>query len=112
MTNRELAKLAQISEATVSRVLSTKGANASAATITAICEALGVHTEASHYEVIAHTPGNCVGCAGRIDDLKATIQQKECWNKRLFIVCICLAAFVFILFAVDIFNPAVGWFRG
>lgn len=111
MTNKELAQLAQISESTVSRVLASKGSNTSAATITAICDALGVGAE-----VAQHAGGVCE-CTkdelyeARIDDLQRAIARKERWNKRLFVVCVCLTAFILLLFAVDILNPNIGWFR-
>ena len=79
LTNKDVAHLAQISEATVSRVLSTRGAVASTATITAICDALGIE-DVARYENVS-PPDKCVKCGtcikcearnqARIDDLKA-----------------------------------------
>ena len=112
LTNKDVAQLAQISEATVSRVLSTRGAVSSTATIAAICDALGVSESVAQYEVVERSSTKDEVYEARIDDLKRTIAQKERWNKRLFVVCLCLTAFVFMLFAVDILNPSVGWFRG
>lgn len=111
MTNKELAQLAQISESTVSRVLASKGSNTSAATITAICDALGVGADAAQYAggVCERTKDELY--EARIDDLQRAIARKERWNKRLFVVCICLTAFILLLFAVDILNPNIGWFR-
>ena len=111
MTNKDLAQLAQISEPTVSRVLASKGSNASAATITAICDALGVGAEAAQYAggVCERTKDELY--EARIDDLQRAIARKERWNKRLFVVCVCLTAFILLLFAVDILNPNIGWFR-
>lgn len=111
MTNKDLAQLAQISESTVSRVLASKGSNASAATITAICDALGVGAEAAQYAggVCERTKDELY--EARIDDLQRAIARKERWNKRLFVVCVCLTAFILLLFAVDILNPNIGWFR-
>ena len=111
MTNKDLAQLAQISELTVSRVLASKGSNASAATITAICDALGVGAEAAQYAggVCERTKDELY--EARIDDLQRAIARKERWNKRLFVVCVCLTAFILLLFAVDILNPNIGWFR-
>ena len=111
MTNKELAQLAQISESTVSRVLASKGSNASAATITAICDALGVGADAAQYAggVCERTKDELY--EARIDDLQRAIARKERWNKRLFVVCVCLTAFILLLFAVDILNPNIGWFR-
>ena len=111
MTNKELAQLAQISESTVSRVLASKGSNTSAATITAICDALGVGADAAQHAggMCEHTKGELY--EARIDDLQRAIARKERWNKRLFVVCVCLTAFILLLFAVDILNPNIGWFR-
>lgn len=111
LTNKDLAQLAQISESTVSRVLASKGSNASAATITAICDALGVGAEAAQYAggVCERTKDELY--EARIDDLQRAIARKERWNKRLFVVCVCLTAFILLLFAVDILNPNIGWFR-
>lgn len=111
MTNKDLAQLAQISESTVSRVLASKGSNASAATITAICDALGVGAEAAQYAggVCERTKDELY--EARIDDLQRAIARKERWKKRLFVVCVCLTAFILLLFAVDILNPNIGWFR-
>lgn len=111
MTNKELAQLAQISESTVSRVLASKGSNTSAATITAICDALGVGAEAAQHAggMCEHTKGELY--EARIDDLQRAIARKERWNKRLFVVCVCLTSFILLLFAVDILTPNIGWFR-
>lgn len=111
LTNKDVAQLAQISEATVSRVLSTRGAVSSTATIAAICDALGVSEDVARYEVI-EGPTKCdISNQARIDDLKAVIRNKDQWIKALFIVCLCLVAFILTLFAVDLLNPNVGWFR-
>ena len=111
LTNKDLAQLAQISESTVSRVFASRGANASAATITAICDALGVGAEAAQYEAVVRERTKDELYEARIDDLQRAIARKERWNKRLFVLCICLTSFVLLLFAVDVLNPNVGWFR-
>lgn len=119
LTNKDVAQLAQISESTVSRVLSTRGAIASTATITAICDALGIE-EVAQYEVVS-PPDKCVKCGtcikcearnqARIDDLKAVGRNKEHWIRTLAIACAVLVIFILIFFAVDMLNPAVGWIR-
>lgn len=111
LTNKDLAQLAQISESTVSRVLSSKGSNASASTIAAICDALGVGAEAAQYAggVCERTKDELY--EARIDDLQRAIARKERWNKRFFVVCVCLTAFILLLFAVDILTPNIGWFQ-
>lgn len=119
LTNRDVAQLAQISESTVSRVLSSRGAVASTSTITAICSALGVE-EVARYEVVSPVDkcakcGKCLSCEARnqarIDDLKAVNHNKERWIRTLAIACAVLVAFVLVFFAVDMLNPTVGWIR-
>lgn len=111
LTNKDVARLAQISESTVSRVLATRGAAASASSIKAICDALGVSPEPERFELIARSATKDEIYLARIDDLKSMIQTKNRWIKALFVVCLALTAFVLILFAVDLLNPSVGWFR-
>lgn len=110
LTNRDVAQLAQISESTVSRVLSTRGAVASTATITAICSALGVE-EVAQYEIIEPRSKCDISNQARIDDLKAVIRNKEHWIRILAIACAVLVAFILVFFAVDMLNPSVGWIR-
>ena len=111
LTNRDVAQLAKISESTVSRTLASRGANATAATITAICGALGVRPEAERYEIVERTAARDEIYLARIDDLKAVIQSKSRWNRALFIVCLVLVAFLLTVLAVDLLNPTVGWIR-
>ena len=111
LTNRDVAQLAKISETTVSRTLSSRGANATVATITAICDALGVSDEVAQYQVVERSATKDEVYLARIDDLKAVIRSKNQWIKALFVTCLCLTAFILILFAVDLLNPSVGWFR-
>lgn len=111
LTNRDIAQRANISESTVSRTLASRGANATAATITAICGALGVQPEVERYEIIERTATRDEIYLARIDDLKAVIQSKNRWNRALFIVCLVLVAFLLTVLAVDLLNPTVGWIR-
>ena len=111
LTNRDIAQRANISESTVSRTLASHGANATAATITAICGALGVRPDVERYEIIERTATRDEIYLARIDDLKAVIQSKNRWNRALFIVCLVLVAFLLTVLAVDLLNPAVGWIR-
>lgn len=112
LTNRDVAQLAQISESTVSRILATKGAVASTSTLAAICDALGVTAETAQYEIVERSASKDEVYEARIADLKAVNRNKDQWIKALFIVCLCLTAFILTLFAVDLLNPSVGWFRG
>ena len=112
LTNRDVAQLAQISESTVSRVLSTRGAVASTATITALCDALGVSSDTAQFEVVDRSRSKdevyelCIEQANRR-------AEKEAREKRVIFIAFCVAvAFIFTLFAVDLLNPSVGWFRG
>lgn len=111
LTNRDVARLAQISESTVSRVLASRGATASAATIKSICDALNVSSDVSAYEIVERSVPVDEIYLARIADLKAMIQSKNRWIKALFVVCLCLTVFILVLFAIDLLNPSVGWFR-
>lgn len=111
LTNRDVAQLAKISESTVSRTLASHGSNATAATITAICSALGVRPDVERYEIIERTATRDEVYLARIDDLKAVIQSKNRWIRALFIVCLVLVAFLLTVLAVDLLNPSVGWIR-
>lgn len=112
LTNRDVAQRAKISESTVYRTLSSRGANTTAATITAICDALGVTADTAQYEVVERSATKDEVYEARIADLKSVSHNKDQWIKALFIVCVCLTIFICTIFAVDILNPAVGWFRG
>lgn len=111
LTNRDVAQLAKISESTVSRTLASRGANATAATITAICDALGVQPEAERYEIVERMATRDEIYLARIDDLKSTIAVKDKWIRALFITCAVLVGFLLTVLAVDLLNPAVGWIR-
>lgn len=112
LTNRDVAQLAQVSESTVSRVLSSRGAVSSTAAISAICNALGVTAEPAQYEIIERERSKDEVYEARIADLKSVNHNKDQWIKALFIVCLCLTAFILTLFAADLLNPTAGWFRG
>ena len=111
LTNRDVAQRAKISESTVSRTLASRGANATAATITAICDALGVQPEAERYVIAERSATKDEVFFARIDDLKSTIAVKDKWIRALFITCAVLVGFLLTVLAVDLLNPAVGWIR-
>lgn len=112
LTNKDVAQISKISEATVSRTLSSRGANATAATITAICDALGVEEEIARYEIVDPPRSKDAIYEARIEDFKQRA-EKEAREKRIIFIAFCIAvAFIFTLFAVDLLNPSVGWFRG
>ena len=113
LTNRDVARLADISESTVSRVLASRGRNASMATIVAICDGLGLEEETVQYDV---SPNDMTAIEhiylARIDDLKKSIAQKDRWIKGLFAICLSMVIIMVALLAVDLLVPTVGWFRG
>ena len=113
LTNRDVARLADISEATVSRVLATRGRNASMSTIIAICDGLGIEEETIQYDI---SPNDVTSLQHvyleRIEDLKIAIEQKDRWIRRIFIICLSMIVFIVIVLAVDLLIPTVGWFRG
>lgn len=111
LTNKDVARMSNVSEATVSRTFTGRGQNASAATLIAICDALNVPAEAADQELgQLSTALECVYQA-RITDLKLVIANKERWVRKLFVVCLVLVAFILTVFMIDILNPNVGWFR-
>lgn len=112
LTNRDVAQLAKISESTVSRTLSSHGNSATTSTIRALCDALDIDPNPAAYEITPTSATTDELYLARIDDLHMTISTQGRWLRILFLVCICLVLFFLILFAVDILNPTVGWFRG
>ena len=111
LTNRDVARLANISEATVSRTFTGRGQNASVATLIAICEALNVSAEAETPNTASHNLAIEQVYQARIEDLKLVIANKERWIRRLFVVCLALVGFVLTALIIDILNPDVGWIR-
>lgn len=105
LTNKDLAEISKISEATVSRALTGKGQNITVATLAAICNALGVTADAP-----AASGSEAVYLA-RIADLKERIRYQATWIKVLFTAFAIVVAFVLTVLAIDIANPSVGWFR-
>lgn len=108
MTNRDVARIANISEPTVSRILSGNGQNTSVASLSAICEALEI---SAPYKVLSASPSVEDVYRARIDDLKSVISNKDKWIRCLFIACAVLAAFLLCMQAIDILNPNIGWVR-
>lgn len=111
LTNRDVAQLAKISEATVSRTLASRGANATAATITAICDALNIVPETAQYEVVERSLSKDEIYEARIEDFKQRAEKEAREKRVIFFAFLVAVAFIFTLFAVDLLNPNVGWFR-
>lgn len=109
LTIKDVSHLSNISEATIYRTLSSKGQNASVATLQALCDALGV--SAFHDEGNPASSLEAVYLA-RIADLKQVIAAKDRWLKAMFIALAVLVGFILTILAVDLANPSVGWFRG
>lgn len=108
MTNRDIARIANISEPTVSRILSGNGQNTSVASLAAICAALEI---SEPYKVVSESPSVDDVYKERIRDLKSVIANKDKWIRCLFIACAFLVAFLLCVLAIDILNPNVGWVR-
>ena len=111
MTNRELAKLADISESTVSRILSSGGENATVASVQAIANALDVDCD---------PPADPAGISQedleriyerRVEDLRQQVDSKEHWLRVTVFICICLIGAILLLLLVDFLSPSIGWFR-
>lgn len=111
LTNRDVAQLAKISEATVSRTLSSRGANATVATITAVCDALGVEDDSEQYEIVSRERSKDEIYEARIEDFKHRAEKEAREKRIIFFAFLVAVAFIFTLFAVDLLNPSVGWFR-
>lgn len=108
LTNKDVARIAKISESTVSRTLSSNAQNASVATLCAICDALELEIDGQH--PAKHVSVEDVYEA-RIEDLKRMIVNKDRWLWRVSVACAVLVLFILVLLAVDIANPSVGWIR-
>lgn len=102
MTQRELAKLANLSEATVSRVLSGTSSGSSFATLQAICDVLFVREPSIDDEVINLYKA-------RVDDLNRRIAEMQKWLRIVAVMVTALVS-IFVLFTIiDFLNPVVGW---
>lgn len=111
LTNKDVARMSNVSEATVSRTLTGRGQNASAATLIAICDALNVPAEAADQDPEQMTAALERVYRARIADLKLVIDNKERWVRKLFVVCLALGGFILLVLLIDIFNPNIGWIR-
>lgn len=108
LTIKDVSRLSNISEATIYRTLSSKGQNASVATLQALCNALDIPDFNSASGGISELEAVYLD---RIDDLKQVIAVKDRWLKAMFLTCAVLVAFVLAILIIDISNPSVGWFR-
>lgn len=112
LTNRDVANLANISEATVSRLLRSHGANATAASLLAVCNALEPEIAPDNErDTREEKSGTDELYAARIEDLKASICVKNKWIKTLFAVCIVLIIVILFLLFLDALQPGTGWLR-
>lgn len=111
LTNREVAQLANISEATVSRLIRSGGANATAASLLAVCNALGVGVQEPETPAAVQQMQAEAVYAARVADLKETILVKDRWIRALFITCLTLLLALLFLLFYDALRPGVGWLR-
>ena len=111
LTNKDVARMSNVSEATVSRTFTGRGQNASAATLIAICDALNVPAEAEEQEAEQLSAALERVYQARVADLKLVIANKERWVRTLFVVSLFLMAFILTVLMIDILDPNVGWFR-
>lgn len=111
MTNRELAKLANISESTVSRILSSGGENATVASVQAIADALGVNCDPPAAPAGFSLEDMARLYERRIQDIRRQLEAKERWLRITVLICVCLVGAILLLLLVDILSPSVGWFR-
>lgn len=139
MTNRDVARLADISESTVSRMLASDGRNVGATTLEAICQALQVDedpgaeqtetaAEEDATEPAAAPPVEAAGTVEylpvglsheemeriyerRVEDLRRQVDSKERWLRITVFICVFLAGALLLLLLVDFLLPSIGWFR-
>lgn len=111
LTNKEVAKLANISEATVSRALNHGGQNMTVSTLGAICDALGIALDGGAYTAEPIQVNVAEIYEARIHDLKQSLAYKNKWIKTLAIALFAVVGFILAILAIDLANPNVGWFR-
>lgn len=105
LTQKDVAQLADISEATASRVLNGLGSNTTVATLQALCDALGVCPDDMNESSLESV------YLARISDLKIQLRTRDRWIRILVIMFLTLVALFLFLFLFDVLNPNVGWFR-
>ena len=140
MTNRDVARLADISESTVSRMLASDGRNVGATTLEAICQALQVdedpgaeQTETAAADSPAEPAADSdasesavtveyipVGVSSedmeriyerRVEDLRRQVDSKERWLRITVFICVFLSGALLLLLLLDFLLPSIGWFR-
>ena len=135
MTNRDVARLADISESTVSRMLASDGRNVGATTLEAICQALQVDEDpgAEQTETAAEPAADSdaaesagtveyipVGVSSedmeriyerRVEDLRRQVDSKERWLRITVFICVFLSGALLLLLLLDFLLPSIGWFR-
>lgn len=111
LTNRDVAKISNISEATVSRALSHGGQNMTVSTLGAICDALGIELDGGAYTAEPMQVNVAEIYEARIQDLKQSIAYKNRWIKAMAVALGVVVGFILVILAIDLANPNVGWFR-
>lgn len=111
LTNKEVARMAEISEATVSRALNHGGQNTTVATLSAICDALGIELDGGAYTAEPIQANVAEIYEARIHDLKQSLAYKNKWIKTLAVALFAVVGFILVVLAIDLANPNVGWFR-
>lgn len=112
LTIRDVSRISNISEPTVSRMMSGSGQNVSIATLEAVCTALNVDVYTGSFEIKEEQPSDKEAVyLARIQDLKSTISEKDKWIKRLSLAIAIIIAFLLTFLAIDFLNPNVGWVR-
>lgn len=112
LTIRDVSRISNISEPTVSRMMSGSGQNVSIATLEAVCTALNVDVYTGNFEIKEEQPSDKEAVyLARIQDLKSTISEKDMWIKRLSLAIAIIIAFLLTFLAIDFLNPNVGWVR-
>ena len=112
LTIRDISRISNVSEPTVSRMMSGGGQNVSIATLEAVCTALNVDVYTGSFEIKEEQPSGMEAVyLARIEDLKSTIAAKDKWIKTMFAALAIIVAFLLTFLAIDFLNPNVGWVR-
>ena len=119
LTNREIAELSGVPEASISRILSGETANPSYQNVRDIVVALGGDEDAFFNSVPPTAPAPAHSADAqvialyekRLEDKDAALRDKNKWIRNLFIVVIILVCFLVFWLIIDITNPVIGWVR-
>lgn len=110
MTNQELADLSGVPLGTINRIMAGQTDNPSFQTVCDITRALGGSLDKIAGLTPEREPGKPI--SNEMTTLyRESLKAKDKWIHRLFVVCCVLIVYVLGLFAFDLANPNIGFFR-